>query len=275
MVCIFCDRFLFVCEDWLALDQSDGRLERHLPVATKDAQFNTGLLLRHNANRKLADDHLWLSVVYKQYWSQFTRTQRLSVCLATLFLTMVTDAMWYNTAKSGSAGIVSIGPLTLSMTEVINSIASSLIVLPPIFLITYIFTHLAPKQDSDTSTTKTDIRRYTLDNIVQAGYKKIKKSGKRFRFPAWFLYVAWVLIVLSILVSAFFVILYSWSWEPGVSDHWLLAFCLSFFESALIIQPFKVHVHRSSGWRYWERSDGVKRQQKPLGKNSVLNVHFN
>ena len=232
-----------MCEDWLALDQSDGRLERHLPVATKDQQFNSGLLLRHNANRKLADDHLWLSVVYKQYWSQFTRTQRLSVCLATLFLTMVTDAMWYNTAKSSTAGVFSFGPLTLSMTEVTNSITISLIVLPPIFLITYIFTHLPPKEDFNTSTTKTDTRPYKTDNILEAGYAKIKKSSKRFRFPAWFLYVAWLLVVLSILVSAFFVILYSWSWELGVSDHWLLAFCLSFFESALVIQPVKVHVH--------------------------------
>ena len=242
---VFHDRFLFVCEDWLALDQSDGHLERHLPVATKEQQLNSGLLLRHNANRKLADDHLWLSVVYKQYWSQFSRTQRLSVCLATLFLTMVTDAMWYNTAKTSSTGVFSFGPLTLSMTEVTNSIMSSLIVLPPIFLITYIFTHLPPNQDFDSSTTKTDIRRYTMDNILEAGYAKIKKSSKRFRFPACFLYVAWLLVMLSILVSAFFVILYSWSWEVGVSDHWLLVFCLSFFESALIIQPVKVPVHRS------------------------------
>ena len=235
--CVSIDRFLFVCEDWLALDQSDGRLERCIPVTTKDTPYNSGLLLRHNANRKLTDDHLWFSVVSKQYWSQFTRVQRLSVCMATLFLTMVADAMWYNTGTKTSAGVFSFGPITLSMTEVTNSIISSIMVLPPVFLITYIFTHITSKHDA---LAETNTRRPTFHNILEAGYEEIKKSSKKFRCPAFCVYIGWLLVVLSVLVSAFFVILYSWSWEPGVSDHWLLAFCLSFSESVIIIQPAKV-----------------------------------
>ena len=192
-------RFLFVCEDWLALDQSDGCLERCIPVTTKDTPFNSGLLLRHNANQKLTDDHLWFSVISKQYWSQFTRVQRLSVCMATLFLTMVADAMWYNTGTKTSTGVFSFGPITLSMTEVTNSIISSLMVLPPVFLITYIFTHVTPKYDTPA---EANTKQPAVGNILKARYEEMKRSSKKFRCPAFCVYISWLLVVLSVLVSS-------------------------------------------------------------------------
>jgi len=75
----------------------------------------------------------------------------------------------------------------------------------------------------------------------------------------WCVYIAWFLVALSILVSAFFTILYSFEclvdaylfpnrpykaysfeWGREKSISWLTAFLLSFAESIILIQPLKV-----------------------------------
>ena len=63
-----------------------------------------------------------------------------------------------------------------------------------------------------------------------------KKKG----LPAGCLFVAWIIAVLSIITPAFFVILYSMSWGPEISNSWLVSYVLSFFESVLITDPIKV-----------------------------------
>ncbi len=87
-------RYIFPCNDWLAFDASDGRIERELKVCTSAEYKDPCALLEANVTRKLFDDHIWLSVGYRQTKSNFSRVQRLAVCLATLFLAMVANAMW-------------------------------------------------------------------------------------------------------------------------------------------------------------------------------------
>ena len=63
---------------------------------------------------------------------------------------------------------------------------------------------------------------------------------KTLTLPYWCSVFAWLLILLSVAASAFFVILYSFEWGPDVTNPWLLAFSLSFLESVVFIQPIKV-----------------------------------
>ena len=42
----------------------------------------------------LKDDHVWWSVFSRPSRSRFTRTQRVCVSMATLYLAMLTSAMW-------------------------------------------------------------------------------------------------------------------------------------------------------------------------------------
>jgi len=51
------------------------------------------------------DDHLWLSVARRPQKSNFSRVQRWSMCLSTLYLTMVVNAMWYVYNYCGSSYI--------------------------------------------------------------------------------------------------------------------------------------------------------------------------
>lgn len=65
-----------------------------------------------------------------------------------------------------------------------------------------------------------------------------KKQGRW--LPRWTIYLAWFLVFASILVPAFFIILYSMQWGKERSEAWLLAMFLSFFQSLFIIDPIKV-----------------------------------
>ncbi|CAF4734744.1 unnamed protein product, partial [Rotaria socialis] len=58
--------------------------------------------------------------------------------------------------------------------------------------------------------------------------------------PHWLVYVAWILVILSILTSSFFVILYSLEWGAQRANEWLITMMLSFGQSILIIDPLKV-----------------------------------
>ena len=70
----------------------------------------------------------------------------------------------------------------------------------------------------------------------EEGTSQPKKKG----LPAGCLCVGWTIAVLSIITPAFFVILYSMSWGPEISNSWLISYTLSFFESVLITDPIKV-----------------------------------
>jgi polycystin 1L2 len=72
----------FLCDQWFAVEEDDGLIERVLPAATKDDLVSFNFLFSIEARRKLFDEHLWFSVLSRRPRSQFTRVQRLSCCLA-------------------------------------------------------------------------------------------------------------------------------------------------------------------------------------------------
>ena len=53
-------------------------------------------------------------------------------------------------------------------------------------------------------------------------------------------YILQKYIFLSVFSGAFFVILYSLEWGSEKANAWLVSFCLSFFQSVLLVQPLKV-----------------------------------
>ncbi len=50
------------------------------------------------------------------------------------------------------------------------------------------------------------------------------------------------MVFVSILVPAFFVILYSMQWGKERSNAWLISISLSFFQSLLVVDPLKVFI---------------------------------
>ncbi len=49
----------------MAVDEDDGQLLRVLPVAGEEEVNGFNNLFFTNARKKISDDHLWLSVVYR------------------------------------------------------------------------------------------------------------------------------------------------------------------------------------------------------------------
>jgi len=224
----FCHRYMFLCDDWLAVNKSDGSIRRNLkPSNAFTAANNSSSIVRSNMFHKAVDDHMWLSVGMRAKPSSFTRAQRLATCMATLFLAMITNCMFFRTAdeQTLNSETISIGIITLTPQQISNSIFSSLIVFPPVLLIAYFFSKSVPRSKV---------------SLEEENKCKNRRTACNPLLPFWCIYIAWFLVALSILVSAFFTILYSFEWGRDKSIAWLTAFLLSFFESVVLVQPLKV-----------------------------------
>jgi polycystin 1L2 len=135
---------------------------------------------------------------------------------------MVINAMWYKTDEGGTnSGTIQLGPISLSTHELYTSTMSSLILVPPILLISLLF------GKSGLSKKERESGHFGL----QTGKKKL---------PYWCQYIAWVLTALAIAVGAFFTILYSFQFGGEKSEKWLIAFVMTFLQSVLLVQPVKV-----------------------------------
>lgn len=93
------------CNDWLALDQSDGKISRVLPIAT-DAELTAfENIFLATTTRDLTDGHIWFSIITRPPRSNFTRVQRVICCLCLLLSTMLTNAMFYRVEETRAAGL--------------------------------------------------------------------------------------------------------------------------------------------------------------------------
>ena len=224
---------MFLVDDWLSLEDSDGRCKRTVPLSSKDDVTNSQDLLGSNFQYKLFDDHIWLSVGYRKTRSSFTRVQRLCCCMSILYLMMITNAMFYGkgNATGDQAGLV-IGPISITVMQMYTSVMSSVIVLPPVLIMTKIFSRADERKSSKPK---------VGPHAGMSASDRDKRNKKRRGWPWWTIFIAYTLVVLSIAASAFFTILYAFEWGKSKSEQWLVTFLLGFFESVVLIQPIKVH----------------------------------
>ena len=219
------------------MDEEDGRTERLLKIASPDDDASDSLL-SSNVTKSFWNDHLWLSVGYRKSRSTFTRVQRLSVCLSILFLTMITNAMFYGTGDDDTnKSAFQIGPLSVTIQQLYTSIASSIIIIPPIILITTFFSKSAERKEKQENG-KASGDNYNTNNSNSSTEKKKAKK----KLPYWCIYIAYALVFLCIASGAFFTILYALQWGKAKSEAWLVTFVLSFVQSLFLVQPIKVCV---------------------------------
>jgi polycystin 1L2 len=94
------ESFFFKCEQWMAVEKGDGKLEREL-VVTRDTSQNIEIKYLKNAENSLLDMHLWLSVFYKPVQSTFTRLDRVTCCFVSHYLSMALCILYYDSTSSG------------------------------------------------------------------------------------------------------------------------------------------------------------------------------
>lgn len=224
----------------MALDLDDGMVDRLLPVLDKDnAGFES--VFSQQTRLNISENHLWLSIVVRPQRSLFTRVQRLSCLMSLLLLTMITNAMFFQTEDEETviADTVRIGKLRLSLKTAYISVVGVLITVIPIMIITHLFknTRVKKKIVKDGKSDKTVVKSREITMEEEAKY------------PHWVIYISWIIVALSIIVPAFFMLLYSMEWGTSKSEEWLTTFVLSFVESLFIVDPLKV---RNSSINFFE-----------------------
>jgi hypothetical protein len=94
-------------------------VDRILPVAGLEDLVAFKQLFSANVRKKLSNEHLWFSVFSRPTKSTFTRAQRISCCMSLLFMTMITNAMWFKSddnAKQSQA--LKVGPVSFTVQQV-------------------------------------------------------------------------------------------------------------------------------------------------------------
>ncbi|XP_066275441.1 polycystin-1-like protein 2 [Branchiostoma lanceolatum] len=231
----------FQCNQWLAVDQDDGRVARVLPVDGWEQITNFQNLFTKSAVRQLFDGHLWFSVAWRPNRSNFSRVQRLSCCLTLLFCTMVTNAMFYRADTAvKDPGRFTIGPLKLSVYELYVSVVSSVITLPVTLAVVELFRRSKPKPKVSRGNSDSQVKviHWKIDGSQKQQYKPPQQPPAK-GLPYFCVYIAWGLVFLAVTTSGFFTILYGLEWGREKSLDWLSSILLGMFESVLFVQPIK------------------------------------
>lgn len=231
----FLSSFVFHCDKWLALDMDDGLIDRTLAVlSNKDCEFETAFSQQSRSN--VTENHLWLSLAIRPQKNSFTRVQRLSCILMLLFLTMITNAMFYKSQENDevAADTVQFGTMRLSLKTVWVSFIGCIITVPPLIVVTNLFRNAT----GNAVTKKVQKDSDKFDNLEDNNVNLVITYRKK--FPHWVTYIAWIIVALAVMTSSFFLLLYSMQWGKAKSEEWITSFVLSFLESIFLVDPFKV-----------------------------------
>ena len=250
--------FGFVCDQWLAVESNDGLIDRRLTIAGEEDLKKFHLVFASTVSKGLVDGHIWFSIFLRPKESSFNRVRRLSACLALIFLTMLTNAMFFGAGDApGAKKIVYLGNLRVNFTGVMIGIQSSIIVIPPSIIIVEIFRRLkskkAPIYQIEEVEEKIETHEETYEhNAVSSSTQKltklpseIKLNSKQlkpkepFMFPNQCQYFAYFMVAACSGSSAIVTFFYSMMWGPKKSNEWLASMFTGFFQSVLVIQPIK------------------------------------
>ncbi|XP_061419707.1 polycystin-1-like protein 2 isoform X1 [Lethenteron reissneri] len=194
--------------------------------------FSNKLLVNTALKGNFSDSHLWFSVFIRPFKTNFSRVHRISCCITLLFLMMIVNAMWFGKkqAANEAGGGVAVGPL--SLTDVLISLLSSLVEVPVSLVVVLIFRNSRSESERPPG----------------------QKSSWRGPWPGGCRCVAWCLVVLAVLSSGFFTILYSMEWGPEKANRWLIRFFSSFLISVILVQPMKNIVSAFGKYLLWKKA---------------------
>ncbi|ELW63050.1 Polycystic kidney disease protein 1-like 3 [Tupaia chinensis] len=129
----------FLCNCWLSVDLGDGQRDQvFLPVSKKEL-FSFRLLFSSMIVEKFTQDYLWLSVITRHPWNQFTRIQRLTCCMTLLLYNMVINVMFWKMNSPAARTGTPVGPFAVTGSELLFSIQAAVILFPVNLVIGQLF----------------------------------------------------------------------------------------------------------------------------------------
>ena len=228
------EKWDFFYHNWLALQKDNGTIAATL-MSRDNGKHSPGFksMFHSMTSADLADYHIWASVVTRPPRNFLTRVQRASCCLSSLYLAMVCNAMFYLVVGS-SEDLIQIGPLQMSLRQLVIGIESTLIVTPVNIIITALFRFRKAKtngesEDGDSNNNSPDM-------------SLAKNNNEQFLLPHAFVYPAWFLCIATAATAATFTVFYSLQWGKEIADQWLASVLVSCVEDVFIWQPSKVLV---------------------------------
>jgi polycystin 1L2 len=136
------EKFYFLCQDWLALEKSDGKIQRELFVACKPQQKQLEFLMKKQAKNYLVDQHLWLSVFNRPIQSTFTRLDRVTCCFVFHYLSMLLNALYYERDSPlidiTNTNVINVSVFNLKNQQVRNRVLKPLLKINSIVKINYL-----------------------------------------------------------------------------------------------------------------------------------------
>lgn len=212
---------MLCCNKWLSVEKDGGQVWQALNVY-KNCNPNNSL--SDAGSRRLFDDNLWFSLLYRPHYSRFTRVQRLWCAMSLLFLSMVTSAMFYDTPDV-SVPLIRFDNFEIAYKDLYVGLMSSVITVLPGIIMIYIFNNRELHDEK------------RLD---------IEHDGHVFRssgyLPWWFIFIAYGILLLSITAGSFFTFLYSLEWGSAITLKWMVSFFLGTTEGVVFVEPAKVCV---------------------------------
>lgn len=210
------EKSTFLCGRWLSPDRDDCKTRRKMFTARGELSDGS-VLFASNTRFNLFDDFLFLSLFSRPSPSRFTRVQRCVAIFAMLFLSMLTNAMWYRTSQGVQTYGIHLGPFHLNYKQVYVGLMSSTITIIPGFLMAWIFRNRRQKTGS-----------------VALG------SFKEGILPWWFVIIAYVIAAICILSGAVFTLFYSLQWGRETTVDWLMSFSMGTVQGVMFLEPIKV-----------------------------------
>lgn len=194
---------------------------------------------KENMYESMTDGHLWFSSYMRPCYGQFTRAQRVTCCTLVLYLTMIINAMFYRAEENLiKPNQFTLGPLRFSLSQVAISLQSIAITFPPTFLVLILFKNSKPPKYKPLFPLEKG-EKLKIENSKHFSISPEEFPGNGF-LPHFCVYFGWIISLLAILASGFFVILYSMQWGKTKSEEWMTTFLLSSGESMFFVDPVKV-----------------------------------
>lgn len=110
------EKFYFPCYNWLAVERSDGKIDRTLGVAGAK-QIKS---MEYEAQKSMSDGHLWLSMFTKPLNSSLDRVDRVECCFLMLYSFMISNLVFFGIVDDDSSvhSAVKFGPFIFSIQQV-------------------------------------------------------------------------------------------------------------------------------------------------------------
>ena len=112
------EKFYFLCQNWLAVEKSDGLIDRVLFVSGEAQKTEIIYLMQKQAKQNLSDGHLWISIFARPVHSSFTRLDRVTCAFVLLYISMLMNIMYYGIDSGSTSSGLQIEPFSLTIEQV-------------------------------------------------------------------------------------------------------------------------------------------------------------